>query len=263
MKIKKINYCTAISLMLGLLFCLQTAHAQYAHFIQSGKIEFERKVNMYAKLKDRSERSPFMKKLYEAYRKDQPQFYTSKSTLSFSKDKSIYQFLEAGKLPVSFLSSDPWVTIKSTVQHDFNTDSVVALKEVYDENFVIKDKKQDIIWKITTETREIAGYQCRRANGLILDSIYVVAFYADEIVPAGGPESFSGLPGMILGVAIPHENVTWFATKVEIDKPLPATPPKLPKKVEEVSRSEYEASLKKSTKNWGEWGEDAMKAFML
>ncbi len=48
-----------------------------------------------------------------------------------------------------------------------------------------------------------------------MDSIYVVAFYTDEILTTGGPESFTGLPGMILGIAIPHEHVSWFATKVE------------------------------------------------
>lgn len=49
---------------------------------------------------------------------------------------------------------------------------------------------------------------------MIKDSIYVVAFYTDEIAVSGGPESFSGLPGMILGVALPHDHINWFATKV-------------------------------------------------
>src|SRR5690606_21151243 len=130
-------------------------------------------------------------------------------------------------------------------------------------NFVIKDKAQPILWKITNEIRDIAGYQCRRANGLILDSIYVVAFYADEIIPSGGPESFSGLPGMILGLALPHENVTWFATKVEVDKPLPTDQMQLPRRAKQVTRQEYEESLKKVMKNWGDWGNDALKAFIL
>ena len=31
-----------------------------------------------------------------------------------------------------------------------------------------------------------------------------------------GPELFTGLPGMILGLAIPRYYTTWFATKVEL-----------------------------------------------
>jgi hypothetical protein len=53
------------------------------------------------------------------------------------------------------------------------------------------------------------------SNGLTLDSIYVVALYTDKIAVSGGPESFGGLPAMILQVAFPHENVSWIATKVE------------------------------------------------
>jgi GLPGLI family protein len=98
---------------------------------------------------------------------------------------------------------------------------------------------------------------------LILDSIYVVAFYSEEIVPSGGPESFSGLPGMILGVALPHDNVTWFATKVEIDKPLPNSPMQFPRRAKQVTQKEYEESLRKSVGSRGQWGEDALKAFSL
>jgi GLPGLI family protein len=47
-----------------------------------------------------------------------------------------------------------------------------------------------------------------------MDSIYVVAFYSDKILFPGGPESFTGLPGMILGIAIPRLHTTWFATTV-------------------------------------------------
>ena len=79
---------------------------------------------------------------------------------------------------------------------------------------LVKDSIRKITWKITDEYRDVAGFSCRRANAIILDSIYVVAFYTNEIHISGGPESFRGLPGMILQVALPHENVTWKATKV-------------------------------------------------
>ena len=70
-------------------------------------------------------------------------------------------------------------------------------------------------WRITGERRTIAGFECHKAVGRIMDSVYVVAFYTDQIVTNGGPESFNGLPGMILGLAIPRINTTWFATKIE------------------------------------------------
>ena len=89
-----------------------------------------------------------------------------------------------------------------------------TLKQAFEKSFLVKDSIKKIKWKLTDETREIAGYQCHRANALFFDSIYVVAFYTDEILTKGGPESFNGLPGMILGIAIPHQHITIFATKV-------------------------------------------------
>lgn len=246
-----------------LMLCSQFSFAQHAYFVESGKIEFEKKVNMFAKLKDRAKEDNFFaEKIYEDYRKNQPQFVTSKSTLTFSPEGSVYQFVEQESQRSSFVQ-DPWLMAQNNVYRNFNTDSVVAIRKVYDESFVVKDKKQDILWKITAETREIAGYNCRRANGLIQDSIYVVAFYAEEIIPTGGPESFSGLPGMILGAALPHENVTWFATKVELTKPIVKAPTEFPRRAKQVSRKELEESLRKSMKGWGVWGNDALKAFLL
>ncbi|MFD2144973.1 GLPGLI family protein [Mucilaginibacter antarcticus] len=87
-------------------------------------------------------------------------------------------------------------------------------KEYAEKTLLVKDTIRKIKWKLTDETQVVAGYPCRRANGLMLDSIYVVAFYTDDIHVSGGPESFNGLPGMILKLALPHDNVSWVATKV-------------------------------------------------
>lgn len=263
MKLRINNAFLAFSII-SMIVVFQPSYAQHAYFVQSGKIEFEKRINMYAKLKSRvSKENIFMEKIYEEYRKTQPQFAISKNILNFSLEKSVYQFLEEEKQGMSAFANEPWMMVKNSVYHNFNTDSITAIRKVYDEDFIVIDRKPDILWKITNEVREIAGYQCKRANGLILDSIYVVAFYAEEIIPSGGPESFSGLPGMILGVALPHENVTWFATKIEIDKPVLNSPVQLPRRAKQVSQKEYEESLRKSMRNWGQWGEDALKAFML
>jgi GLPGLI family protein len=95
-----------------------------------------------------------------------------------------------------------------------------------------------------------------------MDSVYVVAFYTDQIAVSGGPESFSGLPGMILGVALPHDNITWFATSVA-DKPISAALMKVPVKGKVKTNKELKATLTSVMKNWGEYAQMALKAFML
>ena len=51
----------------------------------------------------------------------------------------------------------------------------------------------------------------------MFDSVYVFAFYTDEIIIPGGPCSINGLPGMILGVTIPRLYTSWIATKVSVN----------------------------------------------
>jgi GLPGLI family protein len=81
---------------------------------------------------------------------------------------------------------------------------------------LVADSTIKIDWKITSEPRTIAGFECRKAVARIFDSVVVIAFYTDEIIPSSGPESFGGLPGMILGLAIPRLHTTWYATKLEL-----------------------------------------------
>jgi GLPGLI family protein len=98
---------------------------------------------------------------------------------------------------------------------DYGNKNRVLKKSIMGEDYLLKDSIPNVDWKIMQEVRTISGYECRKAIGRINDTVYVVAFYTDEILLRGGPEGFSGLPGMILGLAIPRLNTTWFATKIE------------------------------------------------
>lgn len=84
-----------------------------------------------------------------------------------------------------------------------------------DEKIIIKDSLQDVTWRFTDEFRTIAGYECRRVNGATKDSLYLIAFYTEEIPVSGGPVLTGGLPGMILGLVIPEMHINYWATEVE------------------------------------------------
>lgn len=104
---------------------------------------------------------------------------------------------------------------KSELYTHYDKNSRIIKRNIFDEFYLLTDSIPHTDWKITHDVRTIAGYECRKAITRISDTVYVVAFYTEEILPAGGPEGFTGLPGMILGLAIPRYNTTWFATKVE------------------------------------------------
>ena len=107
-------------------------------------------------------------------------------------------------------------------------------------------------WKITADTRTIAGFECKKATTIIMDSVYIIAFYTDQIVTPGGPESFSGLPGMILGLAVPRLNTTWFATKLELTD-VAANTLVPSKKGKKTNLSNLRVQLNAAMKDWGKW----------
>lgn len=238
--------------------------AQHAHFTTSGTIEFNRNMNMYALMKKRinSDNEAFMQPFLENFMKNNPQFKVLKSTLSFTNNKTIFNPIEPETSSNNFFGDEPMTTQNNIVYTDLSTNSQISQKKVFEETFLVKDSTRKIRWKITDETREIAGYNCRRANAIVCDSIYVVAFYTTEIPVSGGPENFSGLPGMILGVALPHENITWFATKVT-DTTLPPNTVTPPKKGKAADNASYRETLLKATKDWGQWGQTYIKGFLL
>ncbi len=190
----------------------QSATGQTVKPIESGKIEFERKQNMYKILNVLygNRDMAFFKEYLEDYKSKNTQFKTTQFSLTFNTQKAFYQPMPTQTLATGFVSTCAFTNI---VISDLVTQTSQSQKNVLATEFVITDSLPKIKWRITNETREIAGFTCRRANALILDSVYAVAFYTDEIVPKAGPEAFTGLPGMILGVALPDEQISWFATK--------------------------------------------------
>jgi GLPGLI family protein len=183
--------------------------AQSTDIIHQGEIEFEKRVNSYAILNEyySDDRA---KQFATQYKSSKPQFGVTTYALLFNNEHSLYSPTEA----TVNMSNAPLLTKLNIAYSDLIKQTSISRKNILSEEFLVSDSLRKIEWKLTDETKEIAGFTCRRANAIIMDSIYVVAFYSDQIVPKGGPESFTGLPGMILGVALPHYHITWFATRV-------------------------------------------------
>jgi len=256
----------SLYLLIALMLCSSLAFGQNAHFVNAGTVEFEKTINMYALFRKYIAKYPedegFSKPAYEQYVKNQPQFKKLKSTLVFGDNKTLFTPVEDNSPYNGFWGDDSMVGQNNTTYMDLANGLMTSQKQVFEQTFLLKDSIRKIKWKITDETREIAGYTCRRANAMVLDSVYIVAFYTDQIAAPGGPEGFTGLPGMILGVAMPHENVTWFATKVTETYADGKTlvPPRKGKPVDYKALLE---TLHKAMADWGKWADEKFKAFSL
>lgn len=243
------------SLLLVLSAVVHCSAAQNPIFLSSGKIEFERRINVFARIgNDDNGWSEIQKKMSN-------HFKTSYFDLLFTRDKSLYSPGRASSDKDAFFFFQAPAQ-DNTIWSDLTNERAVSVKNVFEQTFLVQDSLRHIRWKITDETRNIAGFNCRRANAIIMDTIYVVAFYTDEILTTGGPESFNGLPGMILGVSLPHQHISWFATKVEAI-PVQESQVPAPAKGKKVSNAALKEIIRASLKDWGKTGQQYMEAILL
>ena len=231
------------------VWCVQPLFAQ-AQFITKAKIEFERKTNIWVDLN-----GPFA----EAIKKATPQFKTDYFDYQFEDGKSIYKAGRESNNKSLYGNIQPGDNVVFT---DFTSGTSISKKNVFEKEFLIADSLTKFKWKITNDFRDIAGFNCRRATTIIMDSVFVVAFYTDEIMIPGGPEGFNGLPGMILGLVINRLHTTWYATKVEVNsvnlKEIAA-----PAKGKKITNRELKDNLKKLMKDWGEYADRNLWAIMI
>jgi len=192
--------------------------------------------------------------------KNTAQFKTDYFDYEFDGKRAIYKpGRESNDKPVNWFRSPAG---DNEVYSDFATKKYIARKSVFESTFLIEDSLRKARWKITNDFREIAGFNCRRATTIIMDSVFVVAFYTDEIMIPGGPESFNGLPGMILGLVINRLHTTWYATKVEVNlvNPKNIVPPSKGKKTTNV---ELKETLNQSLSHWGTYAARFIWAIMI
>jgi GLPGLI family protein len=223
--------------------------AQAQQYISKGKVEYEVRTNNHKIFGDGI--------WAEMAKERMPQFSTTYYDLTFDGSKAVYRFNrfdEASKVRL-FMNNN----IEDNVWYnDYDAKTFIDQKFVFDATYLLSGALMNIDWKLSpNETREIAGFNCRKATGIIFDSVYVFAFYTEEITTSGGPMGIHGLPGMIMGITIPRMFTSWIATKLEVagvDAKV-ITPPTKGKKQEALQLKE---TVKKATSDWGTWGQQAI-----
>lgn len=235
------------------LILLTAYGTQAQQFINKGVIEFEVKTNLKKTLGG-------SENIFSQMMPDMPTYKTAYYTYTFANNKSIYKlhhFNEKEKIHEALKKDDEgneWFC-------DFDKGELRMKKGVIGTPFYIADSLRDIKWRYTNENRVIAGFNCRKAVGVIYDSVYVFAFYTDEITIPGGPCSITGLPGMIMGITIPRLYTSWIATKLTLSGvdeskivPEPAKKPTTSKELKDLllvrSKDWTMGDNSESTKNW-------------
>lgn len=173
--------------------------------ITAGKITFERKTNLFKRFKDPNTQRWLGEK--NKTKIDQFELY-------FNDTISVF-------LPVEASEKDEltWATNRNTIYQNLKNQSRLSILNVWGEGLYLKDSTVKRTWKITESKRTIGKYECRKAIWEVNDSTRIYAWFSDQIIPSVGPETFTGLPGAILGVATEDGGVIYFAKTVEIMTP--------------------------------------------
>lgn len=185
-------------------FFLLTVSFGFGQFIESGKIVYERKTNLL-KIPNLP---PFLRKVA-----DERKYKVDEFVLTFNEKGSVF-------VPKAAMTNDPadMLTTKNTVYSNHETKDRMTMIDMMGNKIYIQDTVNKIPWTMTDNTRKLAGYECKMAIYRKDDSTRIYAWYAEELVPSVGPETFSGLPGTILGMATEDGGIVYFAKLVEVVK---------------------------------------------
>lgn len=198
--------------------------------------------------------------------------------LTFDKNTSIYKEDEALAPPVAgggmvFISSAGG---SGTLFKNIKDQLFTNQQETFGKQFIIKDQLQPIEWELHGETKNIGDYTCYKATyskqieassvmtfsssddedkdedskvSSEMKTITVTAWYTPQIPVSNGPESYQGLPGLIL--EINDGDLTILCSKITInpDKKIEISEPK---KGKQVSQKEYDEIMKKKMKEMSE-----------
>ena len=244
------------SFILLIAFTLQTIISRSQQvFIDHVSVDYKKTVSWW----------PLAKEMF-------PDWFENEKDHMAKENVSIFNFTGDGTKSIYKRIKEPerqpgvWSEVfadENVIYNDYTTGTTISQKPVFEQTFLVQDSLSKIKWKITADTRTIAGFNCRKAIGILYDTVAVFAFYTDEIMIDGGPESIHGLPGLILGVGVPRLHTTWFATNVRIaddaamKKVVPAA------KGKKTNRAEMYGAILKAMKNWDQFGQKMLLAFVL
>lgn len=139
-----------------------------------------------------------------------------------------------------------WRKNEYTITRNYEKKTIRDVIDMLDKTYIIEDSLQVPKWKILNEMKEIAGHICMNAYwNDTLKKQKVTGWYALDIPNSGGPERFTGLPGLILEVDINNGALVITADKIEQKKL--TTELDLPKKIKgkRIKESDYTGILRK------------------
>jgi GLPGLI family protein len=252
-----------------LLIALTSISTKATAQMKEGKISYERKINMHRNLPD-----PQMKSMV-------PEFRTDKFELIFNESVSLFRSVVDEEAPDPFAnagggggggmrfnfrmpSANTFTDLAKQMQYEG--------REFFEKEFLIVDSLKQYKWKLSEETKTIAKQLCKKATTMITapqmrmrvsigrggenntdtaaantprapKETELVVWYAENIPVSFGPDSYNGLPGVIM--EIDQDNGANVTTAVEVSTKYPKKELVAPTKGEKMNRAQFQENMQK------------------
>ncbi|MEO6284222.1 MAG: GLPGLI family protein [Dyadobacter sp.] len=172
-------------------------------------------------------------------------------TLLFNDKQSYYSYPKVDELSEGGYS---WRKQEFKSYRNFENEKMTDIIEMLGKVYIIEDSLKAPKWKVMNKIKEVAGYMCMMAvTEDTLKKHTITAWFADNIAVSGGPEFYSGLPGMILELDINNGAVVTTAKVIKL-RPVTEEELALPKKMKgkKINNQKYveliEAHMRDSIK---------------
>ena len=209
-----------------------------------------------------------------------PEFRTDKFELIFNENVSLFRSVVDEEAPDPFAnagggggggmrfnfrmpSANTYTDLAKQIQYEG--------REFFEKEFLIVDSLKQYKWKLSEETKTIAKQLCKKATTMITapqmrmrvsigrggenntdttantkrapKETELVVWYAENIPVSFGPDSYSGLPGVIM--EIDQDNGATVTTSVEVSAKYPKKELVAPTKGEKMNRAQFQENMQK------------------
>lgn len=236
-------------LAIAAIFTLQTGICQ----LTEGTISYERKMNLHKRLTgDREQMKAFI-----------PEFRTTKHILLFTDSVSVFKGIQeqsnqqerrfeggggdGGGQRMMFFGGGGGDN--SEMFKNFSKGIGYEAREIGAKNYIIDDTLKMSGWKISGESKTIQNYSCFKASMKNAQDQNVIAWFAVGITSPSGPETYGGLPGVILEMDINDGESVY--TTTAITEKVEKKEIKEPKKGKHIARNEYNKMMREMMQNQG------------
>ena len=231
-----------IILLIGVIIMLIAARVAFAQQ-QEGVITYEISINLHRTLPaDRQDMKAMV-----------PEYRTFKEQLFFNAAESLYKPLieddEDEDTGNRGGGGRRLFRQRAELYCNTNSGQITSQQEFMGKDYLIDDSVKVAPWKFGSETKTIAGYECKQAFYTDEERKQTItAWYTDRLRPFLGPDRFNTLPGAILAVDINNAERVTIAKKIEL-RPLKKNELKVPTSGQKTTQAEFRKMVEEQMKN--------------